>query len=292
MENTPGARICPHLGLRDDVTTRAAYPRMDHRCDIGGGDPPAIDWQARYCLLAEHRQCPHFQRAEQAVREPVAEAGAQPRRRWRIAALVFVGIVVMIAGLLIAVQGTRLPDVGATQNLPWLAASPPLTPVSSPSPTTAAAIAPAATPSRVTTPTPTAMPTATPTPALTPSPTQPAAPSPTPAATPVPSPTAPPPTTYTIVEGDTLSDIAQRFQTSVAEIAQLNGIANPSVIPAGLVIQLPPGAVPVPSPSPSPPPNPGPGPSPSPTVAPISTPTPAPTPAPGPSPSPNPSPTT
>jgi GH25 family lysozyme M1 (1,4-beta-N-acetylmuramidase) len=46
--------------------------------------------------------------------------------------------------------------------------------------------------------------------------------------------------TYTVQAGDTLSDIAARFGTTVASLASLNGIADPNVIQVGQVLQLPP----------------------------------------------------
>ncbi len=43
---------------------------------------------------------------------------------------------------------------------------------------------------------------------------------------------------YTVRPGDTLSSIAERFGTSVAQLAEINGIANPNVIFAGQVLRL------------------------------------------------------
>ena len=67
-------------------------------------------------------------------------------------------------------------------------------------------------------------------------------PSPIPTATPVP--TVQPSsgiTLYTVQAGDTLDGIARDFDTTVNAIAQLNGIANPSLIFPGLVLQIPSG---------------------------------------------------
>jgi murein DD-endopeptidase len=44
--------------------------------------------------------------------------------------------------------------------------------------------------------------------------------------------------TYTIVRGDNLTKIAQRFGTSVAELARINKIGNPSAISVGQVLKL------------------------------------------------------
>lgn len=48
--------------------------------------------------------------------------------------------------------------------------------------------------------------------------------------------------TYTVQGGDTLSAIATRFGTTVAELVELNQLANPDVLEIGQVLQLPEGA--------------------------------------------------
>ncbi len=45
--------------------------------------------------------------------------------------------------------------------------------------------------------------------------------------------------TYTVVRGDTLSSIAARFNTTVAVLAQLNGLVNPNLIYAGQQLRVP-----------------------------------------------------
>lgn len=45
-------------------------------------------------------------------------------------------------------------------------------------------------------------------------------------------------TTYRIASGDTLSQIAQRFHTSVSALARANNIANPNRIQAGAVLKI------------------------------------------------------
>ena len=45
--------------------------------------------------------------------------------------------------------------------------------------------------------------------------------------------------TYTVMPGDTLSAIAERFHTTVQDLCELNGISDPNVIYAGQVLILP-----------------------------------------------------
>lgn len=66
-------------------------------------------------------------------------------------------------------------------------------------------------------------------------------------------PTAAPPaqsSTYTVQPGDTLARIAARFNTTVAAIAQANGITNPNLIYVGQRLTIP-GAGQVPQPQPT-----------------------------------------
>ena len=46
-------------------------------------------------------------------------------------------------------------------------------------------------------------------------------------------------TTYTVVKGDTLWALAQRYNTSVAELVKLNNIANANLIRIGQVLKMP-----------------------------------------------------
>lgn len=84
-----------------------------------------------------------------------------------------------------------------------------------------------------------------------------------PPATPAPGTTPQPPpsqSTYTVQRGDTLGSIARRFNTTVQAIATLNRIANPNLIFAGQVLNIPGGTGPGPTPPPgaTTPPPPGP----------------------------------
>lgn len=54
-----------------------------------------------------------------------------------------------------------------------------------------------------------------------------------------PAPAASGGSTYTVVAGDTLSGIAQRYNTSYQTLAALNGIANPNLIKVGQVLKVP-----------------------------------------------------
>lgn len=71
---------------------------------------------------------------------------------------------------------------------------------------------------------------------------------PTPAAQPAPTPAT---QTYTVVSGDTLSDIAARYGTSYQYLAALNGIADPNRIYPGQVLRLTGSAPAAPAPTPS-----------------------------------------
>lgn len=105
----------------------------------------------------------------------------------------------------------------------------PATPTTSPTITATAPLSPSPTTPAVASPTP-ATATATPTP------TQPAPPGPTPTSS------ATPPTGtrwYEVQQGDTLFSLANRFGTTVAALAALNGLSDPSMLRAGTFILVP-----------------------------------------------------
>ena len=56
---------------------------------------------------------------------------------------------------------------------------------------------------------------------------------------PTPTPAPPQPQTYTVVEGDTLALIAQRFGTTVEALQAANGIEDPDEIVIGQVLVIP-----------------------------------------------------
>ncbi len=100
------------------------------------------------------------------------------------------------------------------------------------------------------TPTPTNTATPTLTPTITPSPTATATPTPTFTITPTPTPSGP--FEYEIQEGDTLNDIAERFNADLVTLMLLNGLNNTSTIYVGQKILVPPPGMEPPTPTPLP----------------------------------------
>ena len=47
------------------------------------------------------------------------------------------------------------------------------------------------------------------------------------------------PSPYTIKPGDTLNELAKKFNTTVDELVKLNNISNPDLILAGATLKLP-----------------------------------------------------
>jgi LysM repeat protein len=127
-----------------------------------------------------------------------------------------------------------------------------------------AAEIPVITPSPVPTPSPT--PTATPTPTSTPKPTA----TPKPSATPSPTPEF---QTYTVVSGDNLTKISQKFNVSVSRIQLYNNLTS-TTLKVGQKLKIPNASVVITK-----------SPSATPTTTPTATPTPSPTPTPTPTPS-------
>lgn len=196
--------------------------------------------QSRLCLTVAHEACERYLAF-------VARTGATPGRSrvagglvstrlllapqpaWRgmagrargsrTATLVIVGAGVALAGIATAaVAGSLSGGAGSTGTTAAASAT------ETPSPT------PLATPTQaVSSPSPTAVPTATPIPPT------PLPPTPVPTAAPTPV----PPRTYTVVEGDTLAEIAQRFGTTVSALQAANGIEDPDEIVVGQVLTIP-----------------------------------------------------
>lgn len=222
--------VCPHLGLRGDPASCALFPRPDHACGVPGAPPPPLEWQAGYCLSHRHAECPHF-RAHAAGQAAELPGRTRSFRSGRRAWLAVAGALAAACGLLgvAFAQGYISIDVSTAEPSPaatagMAAASPAARggPSPAPAPTATPALSPAASPT--VTPEPTLAPTATPQPTATPSP--------------VPSP-SPRPETHVVAEGETLSEIAARYGTTVEAIMELNGLTDPNTIPAGMVLRLP-----------------------------------------------------
>ncbi len=64
---------------------------------------------------------------------------------------------------------------------------------------------------------------------------------------PTPTPTSTTPGTYTVIAGDTLWAVAERFETTVDAIVALNSLADADSIEVGQVLKLPGPATPTPA---------------------------------------------
>jgi LysM repeat protein len=216
---------CPHL-VSVDGSWHGAAPSRAHRCRLLATGRPTLDRQRDHCLAPAHVVCPTWleSHGDEGPRErpgpyvPMTTivlegAGlglpseATARRMAAPATVVVVGVAL---GALVLARGPLAPPTtGAGEGGPSPAASA----------TQAAA---------TTDPGTEVTPVATPPPVATQRPALPSEPSATPR-----------PSTYRVKVGDTLIAIAARFDTTVAEIAALNGIANPSLIRVGQVLEIP-----------------------------------------------------
>jgi LysM repeat protein len=235
--------VCPLLALAGD--RHAAVDGVDdgHRCHAE--DPPApLDraMQAQLCLTTGYDRCERYlafvARSGSGVpgRSSAGDGFVStrlllaPQPAWRGIAgrtrgsrpAIVIGSVVGLA--VIGITGATV--AGALLD-------------GDPTPTPAVSQAAVATPSPTTRPTATVRPTATPTPTIEPTAVPTAAPTAVPTPVPTVVPTPPPQQTYTVVAGDTLADIAQRFGTSVAALQEANGIEDPDEITVGQVLVIP-----------------------------------------------------
>jgi len=242
-------RVCPFLRLAGDPHAAVDGVEPAHRCQATDS-PSEVDrsTQARLCLTVEHARCERFlaRRARDGVDTPARQAAGdgftstrllltpQPAwrglagrgRRPRRALAIGVGAIGLLgalggAGLVAGAFGGR----GAT-----------------PQPSPSAAIATSSPTARLS-PTPRATLTLHPTPSATPTTGPTASPRPTPTSRPTPEPATaaptPAPRTYTVVAGDTLALIAQRFGTTVAALQAANNIDDPDEISVGQVLIIP-----------------------------------------------------
>ena len=237
-------RICPFLALSADHRTAIDGYDPDHACHARRPpEPLERGRQAELCLAEAHRQCEYYlgylaEHAAAAAAIPLpapdthvartrlivepearrlgtassAPFGASPRR-WLVAGgIAAVGVAAAataVAGGFNGLVGT--PSVSPSALPPTASPSPSqvATPVGTPTQTEAAA-----------SPDSTAAPTSTPKPRRTPTAT-------------------PAPQTYVVLEGDTLSTIADRFGISVAALQRANGLGGSDVINVGQVLIIP-----------------------------------------------------
>ena len=220
----PGIVVCPFL-VSAAGPWRSAEPAREHRCTRRAHDIRLdVDHQRRYCLGSGGPGCPRYVTARASGRLasmlPVVldrgPLGATLERGGlrRLAGPASVVIVGAALGAFLLARGPGAPGPVASDGAAGATPGPSTPPTSRPSspPATAA-------PSDASAPTPT-----------------PAPPSPPPASA---SPAPVGGSTYTVRPGDTLSAIAKRFGTTTSALAQLNGIANPSLIRTGQVLKLP-----------------------------------------------------
>ena len=231
-------RICPYLSV-EGAAWRSAHPQKEHRC--GAITPPALlaaDKQRRLCLTDAHVSCAtyltarHLPLGGEAIdlgQDPAAVLAADAGvTRWSLVRTVPVVLdhsrvaihvgrppvnrslaQLALGGLLVLAVTAVVLSRLTGQTGPATAGDP------SPSPSIA---------------------TARPSPTLRPSPT--IRPTPTPSATPVPTP-VPSYRTYTVQSGDFLIAIANRFDTTVKAIMDLNDISDPSSLVIGQVLKIP-----------------------------------------------------
>jgi LysM repeat protein len=216
--------VCPYL-VSAGGPWRTAEPARDHRCSRQTHDDHLdLRHQRRYCLGSGGAGCPHFVEPPAPGRyvttlPVILDRGPlgstlEPGGIRRLAAPASVIVVGAAVGAFLLARGP-----GASSPAPAdSSARPSVVPSSA-----GMAVTPG--------------PPASPAPSFTPRPAPSASPSPT---------TLPPASaapvggrTYTVRSGDTLGAIAARFGTSTRALAQLNGIANPSLIRPGQVLKLP-----------------------------------------------------
>jgi hypothetical protein len=229
------AAICPYL-LSDDGAWRAARPMREHRCTaVRPPAPLPLNKQRRLCLVDEHRACPAYTAAQERRAAALAEVGItehalaarQSRPLTRTVPVALDRPTAVPGSASLIANYRRLTQVGLAALMLLAAAVLILarftggddgdTAAASPTPTIAAT--PAATAS-----------------SAQPSPTEGATASPQ--ATEAASPTNRPRRRYTVKAGDTLTSIAERFNTTVERLQRLNDIEDPSVIEPGQVLLI------------------------------------------------------
>jgi LysM repeat protein len=233
-------QVCPYLGISDDPATHYAFPSVAHRCYAS--DRPITlesEKQARDCLTGQHVTCSLYHRpisllptggrlraalAGPALEHVEATAGARPapRRaqstRRRVAELVLLVVLMIGAGAsILLLMGSRLAtQMSGEPSGDVLGAAASVAVPAKPSPSAKPAASKSAAPT-----------TATPAP-------------PTATTAPTTGPANPPARLiYTVVRGDYLIAIANRYGVTVAELRKVNNIPEPNLIYAGQKIVIP-----------------------------------------------------
>ncbi len=234
---------CPFIASADGSWV-AESAHQDHRC--GAVRPPAplaLAKQRRLCLSTTHVTCATYVAALEARQAAVGPQGAVKPWGWvRTTPVVDVNVgrgailagfltdrrgwqVVPAVVLVAALGALGLSNLGSsggaagptpTASFASLPSSSPLAPTATPSAAASASPIPTVSASPTPTPVPTASPTAQPTPA------------------PVASATS----TYTVKSGDTLYDIAIKFNTTVTAIRNLNHLTS-NTLHVGQVLLIP-----------------------------------------------------
>jgi LysM repeat protein len=238
-------RGCPFL-LAESGGWRLDLPTREHRCAaFSPAAPLAPEKQARLCLTPTHTGCATYL-ASLAARE--ARLGTVPGERstrWGLARTTTViedpgGLRARLLALLLdrrrwpAIPAVLLVTTLFTLALSGFRGDIPANPIATSSPGPPTPGPRTVPPSAAASESPIASPTAPPSTAPTTGPTS----APTPTAAPAASP-SPRFRTYRVLSGDTLSAIAARFGTTVQAIADLNNIANPSLLSVGQLLLIP-----------------------------------------------------
>jgi len=236
-------RVCPMLALAGDRRTAVDGVDGGHRCHAE--DPPGAlerSMQAQLCLTPAHERCERL--LQFIARTGTAAPGHSTLADGFVSTRMLLAPQPAWRGIAGRARASRTgPILAASAGLAAVGIAGATVASSMLTPSAAVSSAPSATatPLLTTTPSPSQRPS--PTPTTVPSPTPlPATPASTPAPTPVPvtpAPTPVPPTTYAVVEGDTLALIAQRFGTTVAALQSANGIEDPDEIVVGQVLVIP-----------------------------------------------------
>jgi nucleoid-associated protein YgaU len=230
--------MCPYL-LSEDGTWRAARVAREHRCTAV--EPQASlpgHTQRALCLVEEHVRCPAFAAAQRQRGTELAAAGISSE--WldaRVARTAPSTVPVALdrprSVVGVRLDGRRARRVGQAGLVGLMVAAGAALVLArfSPAAPTASQL-PASTVAAVIVPGPTSVPAVTtPMPAVTPS----QAPSRRPPA----SPTAAVVESYTVRSGDTLSEIAERYGTTVEELQRVNSLGTSTLLRIGQELKLP-----------------------------------------------------